>query len=245
MFQVELIQILKKAEKGEPLSKEEYNRILDLYKPKSIKEFLSTISIEDIESRRERLNRTNYSKLSDNDLNKIISDSLSFDFHGCRMSFLSPNFFTLKKGTIFYRVRRVQRNDSFFPINTLKDEQDAWNPPHSAIIKEGRLNRIGESLLYTSPFTPEVALEEMHIEKGERFCLMVYEAITDIKVVTIGMWNNRTDLSLEENLKTRMIMNILGDLFSRDVGKGTEYLYRVSERIAKDYFDLPNNMQDA
>ena len=38
----------------------------------------------------------------------------------------------------------------------------------------------------------------------------------------------------------------LRDEFSRDVGKGTEYLHRVSEKIAKDYYDLPPRVvQDA
>jgi len=38
----------------------------------------------------------------------------------------------------------------------------------------------------------------------------------------------------------------LRDEFSRDVGNGTEYLYKVSEIIAKWYFDLPPTIiQDA
>jgi len=40
--------------------------------------------------------------------------------------------------------------------------------------------------------------------------------------------------------------NFLQDEFSRDVGEGTEYLYRISELIAKSYFDLPpRDAQDA
>lgn len=40
--------------------------------------------------------------------------------------------------------------------------------------------------------------------------------------------------------------NFLKDEFSRDVGIGTEYLYKISEIIAKWYFDLPpRDIQDA
>ena len=74
--------------------------------------------------------------------------------------------------------------------------------------------------------------------------LIEYEALKDVKVVNIGMWKSNSDLSEEENLKMRMMMNLLGDLFSRDVGDGTELLYRLSERIAKDYFDLSSEVQD-
>ena len=38
--------------------------------------------------------------------------------------------------------------------------------------------------------------------------------------------------------------NFLKDEFSKDVGSGTEYLYTVSEIIAKDFFDLPEAFQD-
>jgi len=44
----------------------------------------------------------------------------------------------------------------------------------------------------------------------------------------------------------RLISNFLNDEFTRDVGTGTEFLYRTSERIVKDYFDLPPRVvQDA
>ena len=44
----------------------------------------------------------------------------------------------------------------------------------------------------------------------------------------------------------RIYTNFLHDEFTRDVGEGTKYLYRTSERIAKDYFDSPpGDVQDA
>ncbi len=47
-------------------------------------------------------------------------------------------------------------------------------------------------------------------------------------------------------LNNDLINNFLKDEFSRDVGRGTEYLYKISEIIAKWYFDLPpGDVQDA
>ena len=43
-------------------------------------------------------------------------------------------------------------------------EQDAWNPPTEFITKRGRLNNVHESLLYTSPISQFVALEEFKIK---------------------------------------------------------------------------------
>ena len=81
-------------------------------------------------------------------------------------------------------------------------------------------------MLYTSPINPSIAIEEIKIKDGERFCLIVYEAKTAIKVSLIGQWEDLPELNTEENLKMRIISNFLNDEFTRDVGTGTEYLYR-------------------
>ena len=54
------------------------------------------------------------------------------------------------------------------------------------------------------------------------------------------------EISEKAKLVHEIYRNFLCDEFSRDVGKGTEYLYRISEKIAKDHFDLPPRVvQDA
>jgi hypothetical protein len=52
----------------------------------------------------------------------------------------------------------------------------------------------------------------------QRFCLIVYEAKKDVKATLVGIWQDDQTLSKEENLKMRMITNVLKDLFTRDVG---------------------------
>ncbi len=49
----------------------------------------------------------------------------------------------------------------------------------------------------------------------------------------------------EDALKVEMLHDFLRHEFTRDVGRGTEYLYRISESIAKSWFDLPPEVQDA
>ena len=58
------------------------------------------------------------------------------------------------------------------------------------------------------------------------------------------MWIRRV-LDDVDALKIEMIQGFLQDEFTRDVGQRTEYLYRISEIIAKHYFDMPPEMQDA
>uniref|UniRef100_UPI00334013FE hypothetical protein n=1 Tax=Castellaniella defragrans TaxID=75697 RepID=UPI00334013FE len=121
---------------------------------------------------------------------------------------------------------------------------DCWEPPEN-ISRAGRLNRDNESLLYTAAISPMVAVEEMKISDNQLFSLIVYEAVKPINVTMIGAKPNTEGLASEEILKARMIQDFLKHEFIRDVGYGTEYLYRISESIAKDYFDLPPDFQDA
>lgn len=85
----------------------------------------------------------------------------------------------------------------------------------------------------------------MKIPDGELFSLIVYEALEQINVTIIGAQPNTEGLNAEEVLKSKMIQDFLKHEFIRDVGVGTEYLYRISESITKDYFDLPPDFQDA
>lgn len=55
----------------------------------------------------------------------------------------------------------------------------------------------------------------------------------------IGADADAGGLDEADALKVEMIEGFLRDEFTRDVGMGTEFLYRISEVIVKDCFDLP------
>ena len=121
---------------------------------------------------------------------------------------------------------------------------DCWEPPKK-LVKMGRLNKDGEPILYTSPSDPRVAIGELKIPDHEWFSLIVSEAVEGVNVAIIGGDVDVEGLDDVDALKIEMIQGFLRDEFTRDVGRGTEYLYRISEIIAKDYFDMPPVMQDA
>ena len=228
---------------AEALSQEEKIILKDMGTSVSIHDFLSKITIDEIELHRENARSFNVKRMDDKELFNAIMNAISFNVDGTRQCILMQRCLTYPERTRLYKIRSLDAKDHFVPLKAMSKEQDAWNAPED-LCKVGRVNKEGESLLYTSP-SPNVCVEEMNIENGERFCLIVYESIKSIKATLIGIWENNPDLSKEDNLKMRMITNILGDLFAKEVGKGTEHLYRVSERIAKDYFDLPRDVQDA
>ena len=117
--------------------------------------------------------------------------------------------------------------------------------PPKEIVKIGRLNKAKEPLLYTTPVHPIIAVEELKIPDNEWFYLIEYEATQKINVAMIGGNFEYDGLDDNERLKLQMIQNFFCHEFIRDVGKGTEYLYKISEYIAKAFFDFPSKFQDA
>lgn len=85
-------------------------------------------------------------------------------------------------------------------------------------------------------------MKEVYIKEGDYYALIKYNAIEPIKVNVIGGKYDYKAIGLTDNkaiLNHEIINDFLRDEFSRDVGTGTEYLYKISEIIAKHYFDLP------
>lgn len=146
-------------------------------------------------------------------------------------------------GTRFFRVRAIPEDDHIIPLRTVSKVADCWEPP-AEIVKLGRLNEEHEPLLYTSTDS-RIAVDEMKIPDGARLALIVYEAVGDVNVVMVGDRPKTDGLSEADALKLEIVHEFLRDEFIRDVGQGTEYLYRISETIAKDYFDMPPEFQDA
>ena len=181
--------------------------------------------------------------MSPEEVNQAIYDVLIFEG-----KFTYPtNINKYPKGTLFFRARQL--DSSAIPNPKLMFESDFWSPPARYINKYGRLNKPGESLLYTTPGIPEITLKEINIPDNSYYALMVYEAVEDIKVNFIGQQPDYKMLGIQSDdikLVNNLYNDFLKDEFSRDVGVGTEFLYIVSELIAKNFFDLPPRIfQDA
>jgi hypothetical protein len=159
-------------------------------------------------------------------------------------SFILPTRIRLyPSGTLFFRVRNANGNK--LPLDCAIRESDAWNPPQDKCTIQ-RLNKAGESLLYTTPGTPHISLKEAKTEPDNAAAIFVYRAQTDIKVNMIPPDITGLKLGEKERVNASLVINFLYDEFTRYVGNGNESLYKISEIIAKDYFDLPpREVQDA
>lgn len=161
--------------------------------------------------------------------------------------FVCPvNIKSYKQGTKFFRVKKL--NGSSFPNERFSKYHDYWETNPEYLTVYGRLNKPKEALLYVC-LEPLCALKEVGIGPNDFFALIRYTSVSDVKTNYICGDIDFERLNIHSD-KAKINMEILNgflrDEFSRAVGKGTEYLYKVSEKIAKDYFDLPpREIQDA
>lgn len=175
--------------------------------------------------------------ITDSELSKAIFNVLCIEFENAKMLLNFHSTRIIPKGTDLFRIRRIDADDVEIPLKCMRKKADAWNPPKKVITKMGRLNKVGESLLYVS-LNPYTAIKELKIKEGEKISLIAYKTKRDIYAVFIGLTNHDSyALTPEEKVKARLIENFLYEEFSRDVGEGTEFLYRASEHIARNYFE--------
>ena len=214
---------------------------------KDYEEFLKNVDEVELRRRIRRFRNLNfegmeYSEIA-NEIDNVLTSNGTF--------MLIPDIYTYPTGVFFYRTRTlkdVQRLNE-----TISKISDFWNPPVELMDKNmyGRLNKPQESLLYTAPIDALVAVDEIvpKLEKDNNLLLIAYQSIEKIKVNFIGgdFYSGKFGIHDEKAIRVGETYNDFFRVdFMRDVGKGTEYLYKISEIIAKQYFDLPpREIQDA
>lgn len=206
--------------------------------------FLQYVDARELRRRISDFRKLNFRDLSYAEVSQAILDVILFDTPNGKMGIIRPSSASYPTGTRFYRVRAIPEDDHVTPLRSMSKVSDCWEPPPE-VVPMGRLNREGEPLLYTSLSDPLVAIDELKIADGEWCSVITYEAIEDVKVTVIGGNLDTEELENAEALKLELLQDFLHHEFTRDVGKGTEYLYRISEIIAKHYFDMPPEMHDA
>ena len=212
---------------------------------KELKSHLQYIDLLELQGKIDKFRKLNFRNLSYHEIHKAVHDVILCDTPRGKLCILPiSGCLSYPTGTRFYRVRSIQKDDKKLPLKSMSKISDCWEPPKE-IVDIGRLNKAQEPLLYTTPGHPMTAVEELKIPDNEFFSLIVYEATQQINVAMIGGNFAYDGLNNDERLKLQMIQDFFCHEFIRDVGKDTEYLYRISEYIAKAFFDFPSEFQDA
>ncbi len=180
--------------------------------------------------------RLNHRYLSESDLVSRIFEVFCTGPFPQNFSF--PTYeYSFQSGTKFFRVRAIPDDDHIAPLRCLSNLSDAWEPPANAV-KMGRLNRPRIPVLYTCVNDPILAFREAKVS-SKLFSLIVYRAKTEIVVSAIGADHLHESDSDEDAAMLEAFYDFLELEFTRDVGVGSEYLYRTSLIIAESFFSLP------
>jgi len=209
-----------------------------------LEQFLKSVDEIELRKKIRIFRRLNFQNMSEGDVFREVLKVLQ---HNGKFIY-EPYLLFYPAGTNFYRVRVLEGHD--IPNENLSKKGDFWAPPAEKVTAYNRLNKPQESLLYTSPSYPHVAINEMKNKvKDNLFVVIIYKSIAAVKINIIGLAFNHDQLGIYDEKAIRvgeMYNDFFHDEFSRDVGDGTEYLYKISECIAKTYFDLPpRDAQDA
>jgi len=145
-----------------------------------------------------------------------------------------------QEGVRFYRVRAIPSDDTVFPLRTIRQVGDAWEPPSHVISAQGRLNAIGQSVLYCCPSDAELAIDEARARDHARIAVMVYRSVRSINVATLGDYQNS---GLPRDNRSQAFYSFLDEEFSRVILPGQEGRYSITRAIADTYFNYPG--QDA
>lgn len=195
-------------------------------------QFLKRIDPLELAKRIKRFNKLDFRKMSEMEIIKEVESVMRFE----NIVSIMNAYSVYRKGTRFYRVRKL--NNLNVPNDSLTIKSDFWNPPSRFVKKYGRLNKPKESLLYTA-FNPLICIKETNIMNNEPFAIIVYEAKREVRFSWIGSETNYRHHNISDFnaiLVHEIYKNFLINQFTKEVPPGQEYLYRISEHIAKDYF---------
>lgn len=177
-----------------------------------------------------------------------LNSSLSEQELGLQLCHLCGNGFSfsekslfLEKGFKLYRARPLKSKS----LNELKNwnKNDFWAVPKELVKSYGRLNRPNESIFYLSNNLLQ-SLNEIRFnnETSNPVVISCFEVKKKTQSIYIGgtTFDNSDDSKMTKRIAIQnLYADFFGEQFSKPVGKGTEYLYKLSNAIYRTFFDLP------
>ena len=193
-----------------------------------LNEYLSRRNPREIREKVREFRQLDFKRMSYSEVRSAVNAVVSaVDEEGEPFHFIPLNWVTYQEGSLFYRVVR----------HPVRSRSDLWAPPE-AKVRIGRLNLLGESVLYTSPDL-RVALDEMDVQDGELTTVIQYSSRESTVLTKIGMFPNDHTAAAHADVLDELD-DFFRDEFRRDVGQGTEYLYKISNVISE-YFVAPKS----
>ncbi|WP_461171153.1 RES family NAD+ phosphorylase [Arthrobacter sp. Z1-15] len=139
------------------------------------------------------------------------------------------NHLAIPRETRLFRARKI---DAPAEIQRFRDIWTA--PPYS--IGAGRLNDVGEPLLYTAVH-PLTAVHEIHAGQGDLIALSEFKSSKRIMAVDMSSEATVQGLRKGDRRKLAIIMKFLVGNFSQKIPSGAPSRYMAPDLIAKELFN--------
>ncbi|NUM37272.1 MAG: RES domain-containing protein [Candidatus Brocadiae bacterium] len=145
---------------------------------------------------------------------------------------------TYKNSSKLYRLRKFEY--------LIKDTSECWEPP-AKDAKMGRCNVKGKPVLYVSEKL-KTPFEELLIKPDEHVYIIKYEQMEHLnltRVVPEDFIETQIDgeplYDKDGMLSYQILREFVRSEFLKPVGKGTEYLHRISASMCRVWFDDENS----
>lgn len=189
-----------------------------------------------------RIREVKNNLFKDRDMKSIDNDLLTIE-NEYRLPFIFHDYLI---GHIFYRARVVNNLSNL----THWKQSDFWEVPTKFVSSYGRINSKHESVFYLSSDLMQT-LKEIRYKYDRPVVVSAYMLTRQISSVQIGarfdesMIDGKTLSNEEELIECNLISDFFNDIFSYPVGKGTEYLYKFSNSVFKNFYTLPESVSQA
>jgi len=138
--------------------------------------------------------------------------------------------------THFFELWRIRKFNYLF-----KDVSECWEPPASKA-PMGRCNAVGKPVLYVSKEL-KTLFEELNVQPNEQVYVIKYKTTDSLNLKRIVSEDfEATDnkgnpiYDPESMLSYQILREFVRSEFLKPVGKGTEYLYRISASMCRVWF---------
>ncbi|MFJ6283555.1 tetratricopeptide repeat protein [Pseudarthrobacter oxydans] len=137
-------------------------------------------------------------------------------------------------GAKLYRARKI------IEPGQIKSQEDVWMAPPS-YIGAGRLNDVGEPLLYASA-NGATALYEVRAEPGDLVAVTRFRVATPFLSMALSARLEEPELSFLSQRKLRLITRFIEEVFTQDIPADESHRYIAPDLLAKEFLNMPSKL---
>jgi Flp pilus assembly protein TadD len=137
-------------------------------------------------------------------------------------------------GAKLFRARKI------IEPGQIESQDDIWMAPPS-YIGAGRLNDVGEPLLYASA-NGATALYEVRAEPGDLVAVTRFKVATPFLSMHLSARIEEPELSFLSQRKLRLITRFVEEVFAQEIPADESHRYIAPDLLAKEFLNMPSKL---